>query len=462
MSLHRMAPKSSHILVAFSGGADSTALAVLLHKLGYRLTLCHVDHGMRAGSELDVFHCRSTALRLGVELKVVKVQVDPPTEARARDLRYGALERVRHDVQAGRIATGHTLNDDAETVRMRLMRGGVGLGIPPVRGAIIRPILQLRRQITEAVCVEAGLLWLNDPSNLDLRLTRNRIRRQMKDDPGSVERYTDIGRRNLACKLALDTRLKELLGSPGLETDSRLSRSLLLSEPAGISGRLVRRALRAAGVEPSGRLVGDILAKALPNPALCLDLPAGLAVWTETEESPSGPPESGGYLIFGKRRPAAQIPRLPPVEVPVPGAVALPDWGLSVEASVESAGTGQHFAGSRGGARRWSEIFDADALGPCLTLRQWRAGDRFHPLRGTGVGKEDGAGPASHRGRGKKLQDFFVDAKVPKAERHTTPILTRGDDIVWVAGHRIDDRFKVTERTRRIALLRIGRVRRSL
>lgn len=91
---HDMVGPGSHVLAAFSGGADSTALALILRALGYRVTLGHVNHGMRPDSKLDEFHCRATARRLGLPIEVVSVGVEPPTQARARSVRYEALERL--------------------------------------------------------------------------------------------------------------------------------------------------------------------------------------------------------------------------------------------------------------------------------------------------------------------------------------------------------------------------------
>jgi tRNA(Ile)-lysidine synthase len=140
----------------------------------------HVDHGLRADSARDAGFVRMLGARLGVPVEVRRVEVGPGSvEAAARAARYAALEAEADRVGATRIATGHTADDQAETVLMRVLAGaGVrGLAaIPPVRGRVIRPLLDVRRPALRELLVAAGLPWLEDPTNQDRRFARNRIR----------------------------------------------------------------------------------------------------------------------------------------------------------------------------------------------------------------------------------------------------------------------------------------------
>ena len=122
------------VLAAFSGGPDSTALALVLQSLGYRVVLGHVDHRLRLESSADADHCRGVATSLGLPIEVARLDLPPAGEAAARTARYAALEELRRRTGATMIATGHTLDDDAETVLLRQARGGFPLGIPPRRG----------------------------------------------------------------------------------------------------------------------------------------------------------------------------------------------------------------------------------------------------------------------------------------------------------------------------------------
>lgn len=458
---HRMLAPGDHVLVAFSGGADSTALAIVLKTLGYRVTLAHVDHGMRADSALDAFHCRSTAGRLGLDIELMKVAVDPPTEAEARRVRYEELEGMMTRAGADRIATGHTLNDEAETVRMRLERGGFGLGIPPMRGDIIRPLLCVGRRLTESVCREAGVLFLEDPSNQDLRFTRNRIRRELGRGPESdIARLVSLGALNRSRKMALDAAVAASSECLRIGHQPRLDRRALLAAPEAVARGLVRRALDAAGVEASGRHVEDILEKVALAPVSSLDLPGGVAVWTESirETQGSGSGERGDWLVFG-RRPEQKDLMLPEVPLNVPGFTSAAHWDLGVSVRVAREPDPDAFPpnGRKEGAGH-EEIFDWATLPSGLALRQWRPGDRFQPLRSEAAG--DGPG-LTKRGT-KKLQDFFVDSKVPRDERHRVPVLAAGDHIVWVVGHRIDNRYKLTLRTGQVARIRVAPLKADL
>lgn len=351
-------------------------------------------------------------------------------------------------------------------MKMRLDRGGFGLGIPPVRGPIIRPLLGVGRRLTEAVCREAGLLFLDDPSNEDPRFTRSRIRKELMARPEQeVRRYVSIGADTRARKAALDQVLADL-SARALQTDTviRLDRRAVRTAPNPVRSGLVRLALERAGIEASGRLVEDILKKVAPNPRSSLDLPGGLAIWCEV---PSGTHRSQGagegQLVLG-RRTRTEFPAPADRRIRVPGVTTVEGWGLKVSVSYEPASGVPGFgrpgpaAPESGGAGTppHCEVFDADALGTELALRRWRPGDRFRPLRG-----QDGPGSAGDRGSGtkaggtKKLQDFFVDCKVPRLERRRTPLITSGDEIAWVVGHRIDDRFKVTPASRTVAKIRV-------
>jgi tRNA(Ile)-lysidine synthase len=185
---HAMLAGGETVLVAVSGGADSVALLHFLVELApaWRLQLhvLHVDHQLRPDSPADADFVRVFGARLGVPVDVVTVMVDPrgSVEAGAREARYAALEAAAARLGAHRIAVGHTADDQAETVLMRLLEGaGVrGLaGIPPVRGRIIRPLIDMHRAALETALGAAGVSWVEDPTNRDPKFLRNRIRHEL-------------------------------------------------------------------------------------------------------------------------------------------------------------------------------------------------------------------------------------------------------------------------------------------
>src|SRR5687767_597607 len=184
---HGMLAAGETVLVGVSGGADSVALlhtlVVLAPSLGVSVRVLHVDHGLRAGSARDADVVRRLGARLGVPVEVARVTVgDGSVEAAARAARYAALEAAADRTGAARIAVGHTADDQAETVLMRVLEGsGVrGLaGMAAVRGRIIRPLLDARRADVVAALEGARLPWIEDASNRDARFFRNRIRHQI-------------------------------------------------------------------------------------------------------------------------------------------------------------------------------------------------------------------------------------------------------------------------------------------
>ncbi|HYB71408.1 MAG TPA: tRNA lysidine(34) synthetase TilS, partial [Candidatus Bathyarchaeia archaeon] len=185
---HGMLHGGDVVLAAVSGGADSVALLDLLltirPELGISLSVVHVDHGLRPEAAAEADTVRRLCDRLGVACRVERVAV--PTarpwdglEAESRRVRHAAWARVARAVGATAVATGHTADDQAETVLMRLLQGAGprGLaGIAPVRGLLISPLIETRRMRIEEHLRARGLDWTEDPSNREPRFLRNRIR----------------------------------------------------------------------------------------------------------------------------------------------------------------------------------------------------------------------------------------------------------------------------------------------
>ena len=166
-------PENSHVDCAVSGGADSVALLVLALAANLNVTVWHIDHGLRENSHTEAELVAQLATQFGAQFESRRVSVEQGanTEARAREARYDALPQG--------VMTGHTADDQAETILINLLRGSGTRGLAGMQPTDQRPLLHIRRSETEALCSALGIAVLNDPSNNDERFQRNRIRHEV-------------------------------------------------------------------------------------------------------------------------------------------------------------------------------------------------------------------------------------------------------------------------------------------
>jgi tRNA(Ile)-lysidine synthase len=188
ISRYRMLQPEDRVLVALSGGPDSTCLLDVLLRLssqqGYVLTVAHVDHGLSEESETIAMTVARAVAEAGLEVHIVRAPdlAGPNLHARARDFRYSFFETIAAQWGATRIATGHTLDDRVETTVARLIHGAgtTGLaGIPPVDNKRIRPLIGVRRSETRAYCDDNALTYFDDPANDDDRFERVAVRKEV-------------------------------------------------------------------------------------------------------------------------------------------------------------------------------------------------------------------------------------------------------------------------------------------
>lgn len=238
---------------AVSGGPDSSALLVLAVAAGCRVTAHHVDHGLRPGSAAEADQVRELAERFGADFVGHTVAVEPGSnlEARARQARLAVLPSG--------VTTGHTLDDQAETMLINLLRGAARRGLSPHQDTDRHPIIALRRSETHALCAELDLRVVHDPSNDDPAFLRNRIRHE------AIPLLDDIASRDLAPLLARQAAIMadedSLLDELAAQIDPTDARAVADAHPA-----LARRALRAwilsAGTRrhpPAGESVERVL-----------------------------------------------------------------------------------------------------------------------------------------------------------------------------------------------------------
>jgi len=445
-------------LVALSGGPDSSALLLLLHRLrddlGLRLAVAHFDHGLRPPEEAaaDLAYARELACSLGLPLHHGAGDTAAYARARhlsleeaARHLRYRFLGETARALGAPVVAVGHTASDQAETVLLHLLRGSGLDGLTGMRArspwplgegpVLARPLLCLWRRDTERYCALAGLQPRRDPTNESLEPLRNRLRHQALpllrrlnprlDD--SLVRLAAIAGQAVAHLEAEAEGAWERLAQPGEEAVRLPRRGLLELSPA-LSARLLRRAYRhLAGPGAELAAVHTLgLQRLIARGRGGLHLPAGVRARATAEslELRLGPP------------PAA--PPLPDTPLRVPGLTEVDGWAIEAEVVPPPP--------SPLTADPYEAYLDADALGGPLLLTSRRPGDRLRPL---GLGGE------------RKLQDIMVDAKVPREERDRLPLLRCPWGIAWAVGLRVDERAAVGPATRRVLHLRARRLPRE-
>jgi tRNA(Ile)-lysidine synthase len=394
-----LVPAGVPLLVLVSGGGDSVALLDVAVRLDARVSALHVNYGLREGASGDEQFVRELCSGLGVPLVVEQVALgeDPGgnLQERARDARYALAERLAE----GDFAAGHTASDQAETVlyRLAVSPGSRALhGMAARRGRLVRPLLGVTREDVRSYLRSRGLDWREDPSNADRRFARARVRHDLIEalrtiGPAAERTVAETARQLREEAEVLDAAVADALGVLG--GGPAVSASELGRQPAAVRRLVLRHLAEQAGGELGAGDTERILALG-GRGSKSLALGGGVRVVVEY-----------GTLRFTRAGEAA-VPD--PVVLTVPGRARFGDW--EVEAGAGTAG----------------DVSVSGVTGP-LTVRAWREGDRMRP---NGLGGT------------KTLQDLFTDKKVPRELRRTLPVVVAGDDqIVWVAGVAVDERF---------------------
>ncbi len=460
------------VVVAVSGGPDSLCLLHVLRQLqgelGIALHVAHLDHGLRGEeSAADAAFVAELARDWGLAATVEAADVRAVQQAQrlsleeaARYVRYAFLARVAAAVGTPTVAVGHTADDQVETILIHFLRGAglAGLrgmlplqemAVRPLRAdlasgekpaaplRLVRPLLEVTHAEVEAYCAEHGLTPRRDRSNEDEAILRNRLRRRLLP---ALEAYNPNLRatmlraaRALADDYAyLQAEVARLW--PALAQETADAVAFDLAAWRGLHPALQRHLLREAVARRQGgwQDVGaghmeKALAVAEKRVGAQVALPNGLRVT-----------KSYTHLIVGQAA-AGPVPASQPLlnveQLPlaIPGVTPLPGSPWQVQAEVV-----ERIAGELPPPSPYAVTVDFAAVGSELVLRRRRPGDRFQPL---GLGGSQ------------KLQDFFVDHKVPREWRDLVPIVATPRQIVWVVGYRLDARAQVTAATRRLLSL---------
>jgi tRNA(Ile)-lysidine synthase len=398
------------IVLAVSGGTDSTALCLILAELreefGLVLHVAHFDHRARPrASAADAAFVAELANHISAPLRVGRANTAPKSEDDARNARYEFLRRVARELGATAIATGHTRDDQAETVLLHITRGSglAGLaGMRPERDGIVRPLLTLARADTVAACSAAGITPREDPTNRSLRFARNRIRHRVLPELAKLnpEITSAIARLAQAAAAVADISadhaaviLDGATGQNGPDVDQEtVALDRLGSHAEARTDALVLWWERRTGQQLAARH-RTALAKlaASTDGSRSLDLPGGRALreYTTLRIAPS----DHGMAPTDKK-----LLRNGAITLERGRSAEWHGWRFAFDVETDGAGELAHL--------------DTDRV----IVRGRRPGDRMN-------------GP-----RGAKIQDIFTDAKVPARERDDWPLVTADDAVLWVPG----------------------------
>jgi len=440
------------LVVGVSGGADSVCLLHILNKwrkeMGISLHIAHLNHRLRgADADADAKYVSNLARRLNLPATVESYDVKGhrakkhcSLEEAAREIRYEFLARIAKEVKAKQVAVGHTRDDHIETILMHLIRG---TGLAGLRGlrpqlemttetgkkmTIVRPLLKVTRQETTEYCRKHRLSPRIDSSNLSLSPLRNRIRLELlpllreynSNINEALERLAEIAGDELSLT---EEKVQQLWGNIVRQEDDviYLDKRRILTLPRALQRQLVRSViakLQGGLKDIEAEHVEAILSQLKKPVGNTLSLPHRLV--SEADYS---------HLILKLGK--ASVCPLPHLEqehrLHVPGkTLLLPGWQVRASILDKPAQINDN---------SFVAHFDLSKVGKKLLVRRRQPGDRFQPLGMKEL---------------KKLQDFMVDAKIPRSWRERVPLVCSSEHILWVVGWRIDDRGKVTKTTKEV------------
>lgn len=443
---YHMLPQGATVLAAVSGGPDSMALLVLLHRLqavyGIKLTAVHVDHQLRGRESVrDALFVRQQVARLGIPCYVVQVDAKrfqrtsglSPQHA-ARELRYSALAKLLQQLGADRVALGHIADDQTETLIMRLLRGTgpAGLaGMPPMRLPYIRPLMSIRRQTLIDFLRLEGIPWVQDSSNCNRAYQRNRIRLDVLPILRQYNPQVDQRLYELIEMMAAEHHLLERQVDTWYpcivrqRSDHRLMLQCYAYQhvPLAIQRRLLRRLTDQYIIPPATVRFHHI-------EHLRLLLTHGRAGQRLTLP--------GQWLVERHHDVAMMWHGHAPVDSAQAAKLSIPGQALLQELNAVVTAEFVRTVPSPLAHSRDVVYIDAATIQTPLMIRTRWPGARFHPL-----------GAPGH----KKLKSFLIDKKVPRAERERIPLVVSGMEIVWVAGYQLGHRFRIRPETQRAVRL---------
>lgn len=450
---HNLIEKGDKIIVGVSGGPDSVCLLHILRLLsdvlGIDLYAIHINHMLReyeADKDEEYVGMLCDKIRIPLFIKHIDVknlakQEGLSIEEAGREARYREFNSIAQEIGANRIAVAHNRNDQAETVIMNIIRG-TGLnglkGMDYKRDRIIRPLLDIGRDEIEKYCVRYELNPRTDSSNLESMYTRNKIRLELfpvierlfkSDIIGSICRMSELVREDSDLIESIASKVYNECVLKNYNNRLELNIPCIIANHSAISKRVIRMAIN----EIKGDLKGiqhihikDILEMLESGKTgKEIHIPGGLQVKVSYD------------VLQLSLKDNSQIREDFNVPVNIPGVTEVAAHGFVVEASLEekTGETGRYLSFPQ---NAWEQYFDYDKLHMGINIRSRKNGDIFKPFKSTGT---------------KKLKEYFIDNKIPRDIRDDIPLVSKGNEIVWIIGYRTSDKFKVTENTKSVLKL---------
>jgi len=445
-----MFDKGDKVIVAVSGGPDSTSLLYILNafkeELGITLVGAHINHCLRGDeSDKDEEYAKKTCESLNINFYSKKVDIHRVSkeknlscEMAGREVRYDFFKELITKLNADKVALAHNANDQAETILMRIMRGtGIAgmIGIRPVRDEIyVRPILHLSRKEIEKYCMINNITPRIDKSNLENIYGRNKVRLELipyieenfnKEIIKTLNRLSDI--------VKVDNEYLEEICRQEFEKCCEIGQQrVIINKYAfklneAILSRMVRRALLVVNhnlYNFEKIHISNIMELQKHDTGKSIMLPQNIIVENCY----------GNIQIYIYAKPIEDYNNQYYLKIDEKNVIH--SINKVVKIDVKSKMKYTEFIGSD-----YTKYFDYDKILEPIMLRYRKDGDRFTPLGMLG---------------NKKINDLFIDLKIPKAKRNEIPLICFGNEIAWVVGYRVSEKFKVSKDTKNILQIRIG------
>ena len=437
-----------NVLVGASGGIDSTVLLYVLSEIskqiGFKIGIAHLNHQLRGDESVrDEMFVEDLACKFSLPFHVKKADVKGcakqcgiSLQHAGRDLRYAFFEDIINTHGYNKIAVAHNLDDQVETFLLRMMKGtGIrGLSsIPVKRDKIIRPFLDIYRSEIVEYAGDNAILHVEDSSNNKIVYERNYIRKQVipvmeKRSPLFKEKIVtllqDISVINDLYSIKAETFLKkeqkmengdiffEIDALKDIDEETRFR--VFISAFGSIGSTFIP-------LREHARLINNVISSEKPN--LMLAMPHQVRI-----------EKVYNRLIFTNK---PTLPKITEIFTINPGENRLEPFGLVLDTLLMLKDAKMPHPPDR-----YIAHFDGDKIGD-LSVRTFLNGDRFVPL-----------GMKSPL----KLKDYFISRKIPKEERRHIPLLVSGDDIIWVIGYRMDERYKISEDTNKVLKISVRKI----